>query len=379
MRSHFRFIKGSNAFNIRLSSPVITIHRGSDIIYLVPLITSLREILSAPLNLVSSKKNGLLKLMISSRCDDEFPSDTEEADSLTEIRENIKRQIENETVFEKQIFDVWINEASSSLPANADSWEHCLKQVRSADILLVLYNGNAGWTNSKGDIGICHAELEEGINTAPGKIILISIFDENSTKKPNRPADKRFQEYVKTQSLFRTSASDIESLFAQVKKALQEILITLTSRGVRESSKGRFHTGQALDWSRLNFSDRSEEIKETIVNTIAERFGYEYNSVLRMPVYQDDILIIPNAIPAALSISAAREMVGQPFLRDHENIELLEAGKIGPIHIIGCHKGVTERQAMSLLGVPDVTLVTAPFGIYAADNILKGTSINSVQ
>lgn len=310
--------------------------------------------------------------MISSRCNDKFPADAKGAKSLTKIRQEIKQKIEEETIFDKQVFEVWINEESPSLSGKATSWEHCIKQVRSADILLVLYNGNAGWTNSKSDIGICHAELEEGMNIAPGKVFLISIFDENSITKPNKPADKRFQEYVATQNLFRpTPATDIETLFSQVKEALRESLVTLTSRGVRESSKGRFHTGQALDWSRLNFSDRSEEIKETIAHTIAERFGYEYNSVLRMPVDQDDILIVPNAIPAALSVSAAREMVGQPFLRDHERIELLDTGTVGPIHIIGCHKGVTERQAMSLLGVPDVTLVTAPFGVYAADNIQK--------
>ena len=310
--------------------------------------------------------------MISSRCNDTFPANKEGASSLTKIRKAIKQKIEEETVFEKPLFEVWINEDSPTLPADADSWEQCLKQVRSADILLVLYNGYAGWTKYKGDVGICHAELMEGINHAPGKVFLISIFDEKENNIPSSAVDKRFQEYVKNQNLFRpTRATDVETLYSQVKEAIRESLVTLTLRGVRESSKGRFHTGQALDWSRLNFSDRSKKIKETIIYTTAERFNYEYSSELQMLVGQNDILIIPNAIPAAMSVSAAREMTGQPFLRDHEHIEILNAGKVGPIHMIGCHKGVTERQAMSLLGVPDLTLVTAPFGVYVVDNIQK--------
>ena len=313
-----------------------------------------------------------IKIMISSRCSDEFPAGQEGALSLENIRRKIKKMIEDTSVFERQIFEVWINEDSASLPGNADSWEHCLKQVRSTDILLVLYNGNAGWTKNEGDIGICHAELNEGMEHAPGKVFLISILDKDGKDIPDRPADKRFQEYVEIQNLFRScTATDYKTLITRVEEVLRESLITLTSRGVRESSKGCFHTGQALDWSRLSFLDRSEEIKSIISNAIAERSNNKNNDVLLMHVDQNDLLIIPSAIPAALSVAAAREMVGQPFLRDHEHIEILDAGKVGPVHVIGCHKGVTERQAMVLLGFPDVTLVTTPFGIYAVDNIQK--------
>ena len=82
-----------------------------------------------------------------------------------------------------------------------------------------------------------------------------------------------------------------------------------------------------------------------------------------------DVLLIPNAIPAAISISQAREMVGQPF-HDYKFASVLESCG-GPVHIIACHKGATEMQAINLLGFPDATVVNAPFGIYVADNIQK--------
>ena len=43
----------------------------------------------------------------------------------------------------------------------------------------------------------------------------------------------------------------------------------------------------------------------------------------------------------------------------------------GPVHVIACHKTATEAQATKLLGVSDATVVSAPFGIFVADNIQK--------
>jgi len=77
-----------------------------------------------------------------------------------------------------------------------------------------------------------------------------------------------------------------------------------------------------------------------------------------------------DAVPAALSIGAARELVGRPFLRDYERLEMM-AEAVGPVHVIGCNRGATESQALQMLGFPDATVVTAPFGIYVADDVQK--------
>ena len=84
-----------------------------------------------------------------------------------------------------------------------------------------------------------------------------------------------------------------------------------------------------------------------------------------------DILVVPDASPAAITVGAAKEMVGQPFLHDHERSQVLTGKRGGPIHIIGCHKNATELQATKLLGFPDATVVSAPFGVFVADNIQK--------
>src|SRR5262249_17008604 len=78
-----------------------------------------------------------------------------------------------------------------------------------------------------------------------------------------------------------------------------------------------------------------------------------------------------DAVPAAMSIAAAREPMGQPFLRDHAMVAALPKDVGGPVHVIACHRGVTEAQAVRQLGYPDVQVVAAPFGVYIADDVHK--------
>jgi hypothetical protein len=79
-----------------------------------------------------------------------------------------------------------------------------------------------------------------------------------------------------------------------------------------------------------------------------------------------------DAIPAALTNAAARERVGQPFMRDHEQaVELEQMKAPGIVHLIACHRGVTESQALRMLGSPDAMAVASDFGVYALDRIQR--------
>jgi hypothetical protein len=104
---------------------------------------------------------------------------------------------------------------------------------------------------------------------------------------------------------------------------------------------------------------------------LARKGSFEDGGRLFVRMASTETLCEPQAIPAALSVSPARELVGQPFLRDHILADLLTGKRGGPIHIIACHKNATETQAANLLGFPDAELVTAPFGVFVADPIQK--------
>ena len=317
-------------------------------------------------------KSSKLRVMISSRCNDKFPAG-EGGQPLSEIRRELKKEIEKLKVFGKQVFEVWINEETPPQGGNWDSWEVCLQAVRDCDILIVLANGNAGWAQEGGEIGICHAEFMAGLSQAPGKVRMIDIGNIPTDDTPAGKRNKLFQKYLSTQSLFRgADVKTVEDLKDRFKDALYEALISLAQAGVRESSRGHFDRGEALNWSRLDFVGREREMVRMLRDAISQRSGsrLEGKNVI-VKLADTEILFVPHAIPAAFSIGPAKEMVGQPFLRDHELDQFLSEDCGGPVHVIACYKTATESQAIKLLGFPDATVVTTPFGIFVADNIQK--------
>jgi hypothetical protein len=92
---------------------------------------------------------------------------------LTHVREDLAALIKAESIFDEPLFEPWINEPAS---ATADDiWDECMARVQRADILIVIYSGDAGWAKEGGEIGICHAELEKGLNSAREKVRILQI------------------------------------------------------------------------------------------------------------------------------------------------------------------------------------------------------------
>jgi hypothetical protein len=213
-----------------------------------------------------------------------------------------------------------------------------------------------------------------GLTTSPGKVRLVAI-EPVKTKEPTEVArNKRFQDYISAQSLFRGGeVKTVGDLKARVREALYDAVLSLVRMGVREASKGKFHSGEALEWSRLDFESRERAMIAVLRQALKDRIkSVDVDPAVSISLAGRSVLISPNAMPAAFSIAAAREMVGQPFLRDHDFLPLLSSSRtIGPVHLIACQKAVTEMQAIRLLGFPDATVVSAPFGVYVADDVQK--------
>ena len=88
-----------------------------------------------------------------------------------------------------------------------------------------------------------------------------------------------------------------------------------------------------------------------------------------MQIQDSTIGFVCDSVPASMSTPAARELVGQPFLDDHLHAADWDPAICGPVHVIACQKNVTETQAIRQLGFPDAVVVSAPFGVYVADDV----------
>ncbi len=145
----------------------------------------------------------------------------------------------------------------------------------------------------------------------------------------------------------------------------------MVQRGVRDASRGIRYEGPALDWSRLNYADRATAMRKAALAALVQdplRVDFN-NSRVQRTIAGKLVLFVVGAVPDAMSVSAARETVGQPHLSDHALDGSLSRLHGGPIHLIACHKTVTESQARAMLGFPDATVVSPPFGIYVVDPV----------
>ncbi|MDD4653219.1 MAG: hypothetical protein PHQ34_13450 [Methanothrix sp.] len=313
-----------------------------------------------------------INVMISSRSITEILYNGEKS-NLSKVRIALKKEIEAERLFdEKELFEVSIHEDAPAPGADTDVWEASRKEVKKSHIVIVLFTGEAGSAESDDAIGICHAELKAAMDTMPDKVRMIKLPDAKPKNKSEAERNKKFKEYVKNQMPMWAEAKNGEEAIKEAKRALRQAVAELTIRGSKKPKSAKFDFGEALDWSRLNFEERQHRMVAAIEEGLGNRNGSSWEGDKLFIMVKDTFaLCICSAIPSSLTVPAARELVGQPFLSDYKYAHLIKDDRSGPVHFIACHHSVTEAQAMRLLGFPDATIVPTSFGVYVADNIQK--------
>jgi hypothetical protein len=281
--------------------------------------------------------------MISSRCNDRFPLETKKARTLSEIRVDLKRDIEVIQVFGQAIYEVWINEEAVE-DGGQQAWEHCIEQARDCDVFIALFNGNAGWADQAGTIGICHAEFEKAYTAAPGKVFIVNIHEPKAKGAPSGEIHLLFQRYIERLRRFDSRAAKTEAqLIAAVHRAVPQATVKMVKRGLRDASRGTLYVGPALAWSRLNYTDRSAAMQRVALAALApgNSSANASNARAQRMIAGKQVLFLVSAAPDAMSVPTARETVGQPHLSDPAIHEALLKLHGGPVHLIACHKART--------------------------------------
>lgn len=272
---------------------------------------------------------------------------------------------------QEPMFNVWIHEDETGLNTRRSTFQISLDEVDRADVVLVLYTGDAGSVSAGSPLGICHAELQAAISRRPEIVFMVRLLPLSSA--PGSVGDA-FRAYVDSLSLFQKDVFSESELHAVVAAMMQNVVARLVARGARAGSR-KLDRGEALEWSRLNLANRREVMRDALSRQLgATPLAVDTGGhpLFEMSLAGEAVLVRIDAIPAAASEPAARELVGQPFLRDHLHAAALAAGQLlGPIHVIACHRGITESQATRMLGTPDSMVVASDFGIFAADHVQK--------
>ncbi|NRF71497.1 DUF4062 domain-containing protein [Aquincola sp. S2] len=312
-----------------------------------------------------------VRVMISSRCKD-YAAQAGGPFALASLRKQLKARIESEALFGQTPFQCFTNEHEPAKAASRDLWDECLQEIRRSHIVIALYNGDAGWSGEEADDGICHAELNEALYSGRSRTFIVQL--PLTTKTPTA-RDKRFRARFERELHFTGSptatVADAEALVLQT---LAEATANLVRGGATQLRKESYSLGEALDWSRLAYAERKKTMEDACIAALADHApgtpARITGGATTLPIAGTEVLFCVHGIPAATSLAAAREMVGRPFLADHHHLGTAPKAH-GPVHVIACHRGATEKQATDLLGFPDATVVSTGFGIYLVDPVQR--------
>ena len=307
-----------------------------------------------------------LKIFISSRNNDKVVINKVSADTFTEIRKHIKKELEAIKFLDKDFFEIKINEDFGA-SATTDSYNKCLQEVRDSDFVIALYNGAAGWAPSGIDLGICHAELVEAMNISTRKTAIIDLrnyFSISTSDAGDLKRNELFSQYITdlntfTNPLKLAKANESNDGFKfELLRSIKNLLYKHLNERI-ELSNIYFNIGGnnkiSLNWKKLKYFDRNKNITTILKQLIS--------------VSPDFSKFISDAhsIPDNMSVEDAKSFTGRPFLKDQDLIEIPKKGKasiVGPIHFIGVYGNASEIQVKNLIGFLDISAIKDDFGIY---------------
>ena len=159
---------------------------------------------------------------------------------------------------DQELFDVWIHEDTPAEDGGQSTFEISIQRINWADIVIVLYTGEAGSSASDDELGICHAELFEALSRRPDIVAVVDLAPLSDSKLSR---DRGFREYVDRLQLFRRAAGDEAALQQIVLELLQdrvgcspgaaaEVRAAAGTRVVRSTGTGSTSTAAARRCAR---------------------------------------------------------------------------------------------------------------------------------
>ncbi len=114
---------------------------------------------------------------------------------------------------------------------------------------------------------------------------------------------------------------------------------------------GSYVFGSTLDWSKLTYHERQTEMKSVLDPTFTT-----------IPAFEK-VLKAFHAIPDNMSVEDAQNMIGRPFIEEHELIKDKKE-QSGKTHFVAVYGNATQTQVKNFVWYPDLVVIKGSFGFY---------------
>lgn len=305
-----------------------------------------------------------IKVFLSSRVNSQFEKEIT-GYSLKELRQKIKSSLEGESILGTKLIEVIINEDSFNGDFTKDWYQHCLKELQDSHVIIMLYSGEAGWSEEgTNDNGICHEEFILAFSKFSELTYGFDLSDYFDLKPSQEEAEKnqRFADAISDNGMFleSISATTSTSLESKIIKQIHKKLLDTITKSITVLKHQSFSSNiyeSTLDWSKLSYSQRAKEMEVMLSECCQNESSFK--TVIKQY----------HAIPDNMSVADARNRINRPFLEEYTLLDDYPKLKKGIIHFIAVYGSATEIQAKNLVGYPDLTVIKTPFGFYLWDKI----------
>ena len=303
-----------------------------------------------------------IRVFLSSRVNSEF-NQTITDYSLMDLRKKIKSTLEEELILGEKLIEVIINEDSFEGDYTKDWYQNCLTEIEKSHIIIILYSGEAGWSEEgTNDNGICHEEFILAYSKFSRLYFVFDLshyFDLNPSDQ-EREKNKRFANDLHDNGALQESiiAKTKESLESTILGQIHKKILTTLSRSIETLKLLSLSSNtydSTLAWSKHSYSQRVKNM-EKILSESCEQEEF-FKGIMKQY----------HAIPDNMSVGDARNLINRPFLEEYDLIDNKHSK--GMIHFITVYGNATQIQAKNLVGYPDLTVIKGPFGFYLWDKI----------
>jgi hypothetical protein len=280
--------------------------------------------------------------------------------TLTELRRFLCAELQKQVFLGEQVLEVLINEETFTGALNQNAFDNCMRELRSANIVIILYNGEAGWAiaGSTSANGICHEEALVAMSefSEMSYVIDLRAFATLPETGDAAVANANFSKDMTDAfpTIVAIPANNFEELQAGTLSQAQRLIWNALNKAMttqKQIVKGSGVFGATLDWSKMTYAERKASLEKQLSAVFDPLAGFE------------QVFKRFHGIPDNMSVADARNMIGRPFLSEHTDIQDSNL-KSGIIHFVAVYGNITEGQAKGLVGYPDLTVIKATFGLY---------------
>ena len=273
--------------------------------------------------------------------------------TLKELREHLLEKLTSQMFLGKQPLEVLINEKTFTGTLTTDAFDNCMRELRSAHIIIILYNGEAGWAiaDSASANGICHEEALVAMNEFSDMSYILNLRDFSILPETGdaAAANQTYSDDISGSfpTMVKIEAQNFDELKTRTLTQVEKYVLSAIGRAMASQKvlvAGSSTFGDTLDWSKQTYAERKTLLEQKMKEVFEpmDAFTKVFKSY--------------HGIPDNMSVADAREYDRATVFYMSTRLLKIAGSRAGSYILYPFMEMSRKDRRKSLVGYPDITV-----------------------